>query len=323
MQPGTDPLEVRSTTRRVVELADFVRIDQDAVAKSAADLARIDPAAPAWDRTLHWSGNREQTANYILVLDTLNFCFWGEPRWRVRYRGQALDGYWALAAALKQALDRGLPLYDAAYLARIDGEQLAGIFAGENTIPLLGERVRALREVGHVLMERYDGQFASLIEVAGGSAARLVEIVAAEFSSFRDVARYKGDEVRFYKRAQILVSDLWGAFGGHDLGSFHDLGVLTAFADYKVPQVLHHLGILVYAPTLMDRLAGRVEIPAGSPEELEIRAATIWAVEYLRQALAGHGRALDAYQIDWLLWGAGQELPAGALPYHRTRTIYY
>jgi len=27
--------------------------------------------------------------------------------------------------------------------------------------------------------------------------------------------------------------------------------------------------------------------------------------------------------VDWLLWDEGQRLPAGTLPYHRTRTIFY
>ena len=63
-------------------------------------------------------------------------------------------------------------------------------------------------------------------------------------------ARYKGRLVHFYKRAQILVADLWAAFGcqtavnGH-FASFADVGRLTMFADYRVPQILRHVGVRV------------------------------------------------------------------------------
>ena len=36
----------------------------------------------------------------------------------------------------------------------------------------------------------------------------------ATFASFQDHAVYKGRQVFFYKRAQIFVADVWGAFGG-------------------------------------------------------------------------------------------------------------
>lgn len=323
MARPSDPLGVLATTRLVVEQAKLVQLDHDVVEQVASDLVDREAVAPDWHGTLHWHGERERMANYLLVLDALNFCFWGEPRWRVRYQGQTLDGYWALAASLTRALDEGLRLDDPRVLARLSREELAEVFAGDGEIPLLDARLHNLHEVGSVLLERFDGRFARAIEEVGGSAMHLVELVAESFPSFRDVSDYQGREVRFYKRAQILISDLYGAFGGQELGHFDDLADLTAFADYKVPQVLRRLGILRYAPGLTARLAAFDEIPAGSPIEIEIRAATIWGVEELRRALARRGRWLAAFEIDWLLWDAGQRLPSGTLPYHRTRTIAY
>ena len=86
---------------------------------------------------------------------------------------------------------------------------------------------------------------------------------------------YEGERVLFYKRAQICVADLAGSFGGEGWGRFHDLDPLTAFADYKVPQVLRRLGILRYdARRWPDRSNALEPIPAGSEPEVEIRAAT-------------------------------------------------
>ena len=53
-----------------------------------------------------------------------------------------------------------------------------------------------------------------------------------------------------YKRAQIFVADVWGAFGNAGLGAFSDIGRLTTFADYRVPVVLRQLGVLRYADNL-------------------------------------------------------------------------
>lgn len=36
--------------------------------------------------------------------------------------------------------------------------------------------------------------------------------------------------MRLYKRAQILVADLWACFNGEDFGEFHDIDKITMFA---------------------------------------------------------------------------------------------
>jgi hypothetical protein len=41
-------------------------------------------------------------------------------------------------------------------------------------------------------------------------------------------------QVFFYKRAQIFVADVYGAFAGEGIGSFGDIDQLTMFADYRV-----------------------------------------------------------------------------------------
>src|SRR5690606_14797129 len=153
---------------------------------------------------------------------------------------------------------------------------------------------------------------------AHGSAPRLIQSVLQAFESFRDVAPWRGHEIRFYKRAQILIADLFGAFEGAGPGAFHDMHTLTAFADYKVPQTLRQFGVIDYAPDLARAIDEYRLLPVDSDEELEIRAATVWGVELLRQALARRGRDMPSYAIDWALWRAGQDLPPDTRPYHRT-----
>lgn len=61
-----------------------------------------------------------------------------------------------------------------------------------------------------------------------------------------------------YKRAQIFVGDVWGAFGGLGPGAFRDMGRLTTFADYRVPVVLRLMGVLRYSPALAAKVRGRL-----------------------------------------------------------------
>jgi hypothetical protein len=330
---GADPLGVLESTLPVVRGATHVRIVPAAVAHFAASPRSDAPPRPVED-TLHcaWLPPR-RFCNYLLALECLNFCFWDdEPRWRVAYGEGRHDGYWALAAALHQALrEDAVPLWDARWLADVDEARLARVLRGDGRpIPLLAERARHLREAGAALLARWGGEFARLIEAAGGDAAALVERIVAEFPSFRDEAHWNGHPVRFWKRAQICAADLARLLPGagpraHPLGRLAGLDRLTAFADYKLPQVLRSLGILAYGPELARRVDAREPLAAGSPEEVEIRAATVWACELVARDLTqrrGTGPAVTAAEVDSRLWIAGQRA-AGMQPYHRTRTVYY
>jgi hypothetical protein len=317
---------VLETTRFVIDRARWVSIDRGRVAEVAADLAARPPTPVVFDCARHPCGPDPMVANVILVIDTLNFSFWPDPgqaRWRVTWNGEVLDGYWALVAAIQRALAEGTPIADAAFLRGITQQQVAEILRGEGEIPLLAERAAALREVGSALQDRYGGQFVTMIDRAGHDALKLVTLLSTELSSFADSAVYHGQPVHFYKRAQICCGDLVGASQGAAWGALANLDRLTAFADYKVPQVLRRLGLLVYRPELASRVDQRVPLPSGSDEEIEIRAATIWAVELLRLALAELAVHRSAVELDWLLWERGQTLPPDTRPYHLTRTVYY
>lgn len=108
------------------------------------------------------------------------------------------------------------------------------------------------------------------------------------------------------------------------------------FADYRVPQILHHLGILVYPPLLQEKLSSEQDIPLGSHEEISLRAASIVSVERIRDEivkLRGSGE-VSSVLIDFYLWDLAKKIDSGKhrvegiectkiLPAHRTRSIWY
>jgi hypothetical protein len=327
MQQPNDPLSVRSTSRFVMARARSVWIHEPTVRTVARQILDY-PAMPAvttWQRD-HLGSitlRDHEIANYLLVLDALNFYFWGEPRWRVTYRGETKNGYWALTLALRRALREGYPITEASYLAQIPSTDVASILRGEAVIPEFSARVHNLREVGESLLRDHDGQFLACIKGANHSVPSLLRQIITLFPSFVDVRSYEGRTIPFYKRAQILVSDLSAAFESRGSELFEDLRCLTAFADYKVPQVLHQLGVIRYRSDLEEKLRRMETIEFGTQEEIEIRAATIVAVEQIAHETAKVGLSLPDYAIDWHLWALGQQEQHDRLPYHRTPTITY
>jgi hypothetical protein len=320
---GRDPLGVRRSVRFAAEVSELVSIDRDALASYCGELA-ADGLLPVseWDSEPHLAGEYELIIAYVFVLDAVNFCFWGDPKWRRLSQRGWLDGYWALVEALTVEATANPGFLAPDSLAELDAETLDRVLGGSPTIPLLEARAANLRELGRWVVGRFAGKFSNVLHETGLDAVELVRLLAGELDSFKDEAVYKGEVVRFYKRAQILASDLHGAFEGQGWGRLGRMRALTAFADYKLPQILRHRGVLRYSDPLAGRVDNEVPLDAGSSEEVEIRANTIWAVELMAQELQNLGLDAPAYRLDWLLWYASQD--SGHMkPYHRTRTIYY
>lgn len=76
----------------------------------------------------------------------------------------------------------------------------------------------------------FDGSFTNCIYNANYSAAALVNLLAESFACFRDETTFQGRRVRMYKRAQILIADLWACFNGESYGEFLDIDKITMFA---------------------------------------------------------------------------------------------
>jgi len=318
--------EVLETTRYVTERSQQVTIDKQALANFSKKLIEDGIEIPPWNYNYHFFDGGQDTVAYLLVLDSINFCFWPKPgadKWEVQYRSETLSGYYALAASLKKAIESGIPITRANYLAELTLGTLRQILGGNGELQLMKERVRILNELGDFLVKEFNGAAHRLVENAENSALKLVKLLVENMPSFRDEADYYGTRIYFYKRAQIFAADLYGAFAGKDWGYFKDMDNLTAFADYKLPQVLRHVGILQYNSSLEHKVDNGLFLEAGSPEEIEIRANTIWAVELIRQELTRMGKKLMAIEIDWILWNLGQQREFKAKPYHLTVTIYY
>jgi hypothetical protein len=307
-----------------MESARSVRIDGarlSALAREIAQAPRPDEkAGPDPARCL--LGDRAGTLAYGLTLGTVNFGSGWFPRLRKR---PGLSGYFTLATRLREHFEAHGP-WSARELCRLEPGDCAEVFgqdrAATEVMELMALFARALGDLGSWLLERHGGRFEGPLEAAQGSAAKLVELLA-EMPLYRDVSVYESLEVPFYKRAQLTAADLAVAFGGEGWGCFRDLDRLTCFADNLVPHVLRCAQVLVYTPSLAKRIDAGELLPAGSPEEVEIRAGAVHAVELGVAELARVGTRTTAQQLDFLLWNRGQRAEIKARPRHRTRTTFY
>ncbi|MGA2015008.1 MAG: queuosine salvage family protein, partial [Solirubrobacteraceae bacterium] len=179
---------------------------------------------------------------------------------------------------------------------------------------LMGLYAASLRDLGRRVAVEHGGSFTAVADGAGGSAVALAGRLGG-WACFADCSRYGPVRLPFLKRAQIAAADLQRA----GVAAFGDLDRLTMFADNLVPHVLRVDGVLRYEPALAERIERGELIAHDSPQEIELRACAVHAVELL---VAERGD-VTAAALDELLWNRGQLPSYKARPRHRTRCTAY
>jgi len=313
---------IRRSCRKVAGRATRVRIDDSCIPSYAASLPVDKVAKPQLDPNCHYLGRKEDTVNFLLTLDTINFGSGYFPHLRKR---PGMSGYFTMASALHDAYVAQGPL-SAQQLAQISVEECIHMFDQDPDNKIARELMQhfsvALNDLGRFALEQFNGSFTDLVDSVDSSAGRLVQLLK-NMPYFNDVASYDGGEVLFYKRAQIIAADLSLAFEGRTWGHFEDLDQMTIFADNLVPHVLRIDGILIYEESLVARINKGTLLPACSTEEVEIRACAVQAVELIKKQMAESGKMITSPQIDNFLWNRGQQPEYKAKPRHRTRGVYY
>lgn len=320
--------DIRSACRHVAETATLVRIDPARLAAYARDFPVAELGQATLDPATHYLGHGKDTLLFVVALDAINFGsgYFPHVKKRASPDGGNMSGYFTVAAGLNDWFRaEGAP--SAERLAGLTAAECARIFGqAGNPGPaqeLMGLFATALNDLGALLLARFGGEAANLVETARHKAANLIRILR-QMPYFDDVAIWRGRAVPFMKRAQLTAADLALAFAGEDWGRFDDLAELTIFADNLVPHVLRVDGVLNYDPALLARIAAGEALKPNAPEEIEIRAAALHAVELLKGHLREAGHAgITAMALDYLLWNRGQADRYKAAPRHRARSVFY
>lgn len=286
--------EIREKAARVARKATRVRIDEGTIETYARELPAESPPAPDLE-----GADEETRAAFSLQLNAINFGSGWFPTLR---KPEGLSGFRTVEAGLRR---RGP--FAVEELRQVTAPQIAAVLGQDPEHELMALFARALRELG----ERIGDSFLGLAGLGvTGIAAEL-----ATWPTWYDISPYDGEAIPLFKRAQIAAADL--ALSG--LTDPAGLAELTLFADNLVPHVLRIDGVLRFDAELVARIDAGTLLAHDSPEEVEIRAVALHAVELL---VAAHG-ATTATAIDNVLWhrGAGSEYKAH--PRHRARTTAY
>jgi hypothetical protein len=288
--------DIRAAAVRVAAQARHVRIREDAIEGYARTIPPVAPPAPDLE-----GADEETRAAFSLQLNAINFGSGWFPTLR---KQPGMSGFRTIEAGLRA---RGP--WTAAQLREITREEVAKTMGQDPGHELMGLYARHLRELG-----TKTDSFLELARAGDGSAETLATILAG-FPTWRDVSRYEDFEVPLFKRAQIAAADL--ALAG--IAPARDLHRLTLFADNLVPHVLRLDGVLEFKAPLIARIEAEELLEHDSPEEVEIRACALHAVELL---VAAHGSA-TATVVDNVLWHRGGEPRYKARPRHRARCTQY
>ena len=312
--------EVREASAWVAERARWVRIDDDCLGRFAESLPLQD-ARPSIDLDYYFQGDVTDTIAYVTTFTAVNFGSGWHPH---VHKVPGRSGSITMMTRLTERF-RAIGPLPAKEMATLTPERAGALFDQPMSPPLdelMSLFARALRDLGTMLLSDYDGSPAALVEDAGHSAEQLAERLLM-MPLFRDVAYYDGHRVPFFKRAQIASADLAAVLPDHPLGQFDDLDRLTLFADNLVPHLLHVEGVLQYDPELERRIDAGDLLVSGSPEEIEIRACAVEAVERLVGTLRAKETSVNPAGIGHLLWRTGQRPRYKSSPRHRCRSSYY
>jgi len=288
--------EIRAAAARVAGAARSVRIEHEAIEPYARTLPATSPEPPGLP-----GADDETRAAFSLQLNAINFGSGWFPTLR---KPPGLSGFRTVEAGL-----RAHGPWPADELARIGREEIAATLGQDPGHVLMGHFERHLRELGARVRDEHGSAFLAL------AAVDALEEHLATWPTFADVSEYDGAPVPFFKRAQIAAADL--ALAG--LAPAHDLRRLTLFADNLVPHVLRLDGVLRFDDDLVARIDAEQPLIHGSPEEVEIRACALHAVELL---VATHGKT-TATAVDNALWHRGAGPRYKARPRHRAPCTAY
>jgi Potential Queuosine, Q, salvage protein family len=307
---GSTSDRVRCACAWVASRSRSVRIEQDLIEEYAAALGAPPAATPDW-ATQFAEGDREARATFVVCLDAINF---GSGWWPTIRKRPGLSGYSTIASGVTERF-RASGAWSAGELCGIDAAAIARVVGQDPEHPLMERYAAALRDVGEHVLADHGGSFETAVEAAGGSAAALADLLAG-WAAFADTSEYEGRPVPFFKRAQIAAADV------NRLGVAPLVGEerLTAFADNLVPHVLRLDGVLILDPDLTRRIDAEQLLEHGSPEEVELRACTVHAIELLSAASPAH---LSPAEIDAALWHRGSSKLYKSIPRPRSRNLAY
>ena len=213
--------------------------------------------------------------------------------WEITVNGVRYRGAPGLGACHMRALSRGIDILDPAILMALSSSDLDDYYrdeaSGRTTLQHLEGRLAKYQEIGRVLRDRFEGQFANVLREAdgwlfrddgGGIIQALVEHFPISYGDwpFAKLAMVITRGLYQRREAGVPTSDEF-----ERLTTIRDPQRFDAGADYYRPFFLMRVGALRVSEELRAHLSREELIEPESAWEHEYRAATLHACDALAQ----------------------------------------
>ena len=257
--------------------------------------------------------NIDKIINFMLIFESIDYCFWGQPKWTI----ETIEGKKSGSDALLYALLNHVKKVDKIDFTNISFEEFSDILKGNVDIPFLKERYETVVSICNVVNKKMNGNFYNYIEKINEDT-ELFDIIINNFSEFCDVREYDNKKIYFYKLAQLLTSDILHI---KELinGTKVDYSHLVGCADYKIPQTLRALGIVEFNSEVSKIVDNKQLIDENSMYEVEIRANMIAVISYINSKL----KDTCSIDINDYLFLASKKIKDIAKPYHMCKNKNY
>lgn len=253
----------------------------------------------------------EEIINFLFIYHTIgDYCFWGDPKWKIQTDLGTLDGSYAIIYLILNRFKENNNF-------EMSFEEFKKLLKGNVTIPLLEDRYQNLVKLNNFLKSRNMTGYELIKELNVDN--ELFDFIVSNFDFFEDKSNYDGKEILFYKRAQLFTSDILHVREKKEHINV-DYSHLIGCADYKIPQVMRCYGMIEFSDSLAEKIDSKIELEEGSLEEIEIRANTLKVINYIYEKLDKRYSRMNINDFIWLL---GQDKSKMTKPYHRTLTKHY
>ena len=267
-----------------------------------------------WFKEIDLDLNEKDSILLVCIIESMNFCFWKKPKWKIEYKNEIYSGSNALFYSVIKEVENNSSFLNIDYLYNLSFDEFSNIFNGEGKCPHLDKRYSNFKEVVNYI--KNNDFYNELFSIK--SDRELIDFITSKFKCFDDKSIYKDKVIHFNKRATLLVNDLYNVSNTikNNIGNIDNL---SGCADYAIPRILRDYGVLEYSEELSSLIDNEIEIKHDSEMEIEIRANMLYVIELIREKL---NNKINSVELDSIVWNMSRNYNRKSISHH-TVTIYY
>lgn len=300
----------------VVENSEYVHIDNTKIDEFIERLGNIDYVH--WSKELDFDLNEREWILLAFIIESMNFCFWMKPKWKIKYKNDLVSGSSALFYSVIKQVENNRDFLKIENLDKVTKKMFSEILKGqEGECPLIDQRFQNFKETINCIKNNnfYEKIFSIKSDV------ELLKFITDNFGSFDDKSQYKGKTIHFNKRAILLVNDLY-YLSETIRNNIGNVNRLSGCADYGIPRTFRDYGLLIYSDELASIIDNEEELSHDSNMEIEIRGNMLYIIELIKKRLKDNNIIVNSVELDNLIWWMGKKIDRKSVAHH-TITIYY